>query len=149
MESVVLYFASDHRGFDLKRQAMEHASGRGVETVDLTPARVEGDDYPAAAELLAKRIAGLTGARGFLACGSGTGIAIAANRFKGIRAACGLGAEQVAASRRDDDVNVLVIGADYAEEDAVRAMLDAFLDTAFDDQERHVRRLEALDLLGA
>lgn len=150
MQSPTLYLAADHRGFSLKERVKEHARSRGLEVIDLTPERVEGDDYTAVAELLAKRIAGLSDVRGILSCGSGTGIAIAANRFKGIRAAVGIAADQVAVSRNDDDANVLVLAADFVIDQDAFAMADALTDTPFEEEEeRYVRRRDALDQLGS
>lgn len=144
-----VYLAADHRGHAAKERVQEHLVARGVVAVDLTPRLEEGDDYPRVAATLVAALREAEGARGILACGSGAGIAIAANRFKGIRAAVGLGGAHVAAARHDDDINVLVIAADFAPDGSLEAMADAFVDTPFAPEERYVRRIQELDELGA
>lgn len=144
-----VYLAADHRGHELKEKAQAYLDERGITAVDLTPRLQEGDDYPRVAAVLVSALREASESRGILACGSGAGIAIAANRFKGIRAAVGLGAEQLRAARNDDDVNVLVLAADFTDEAQLRALIDAFEDTPFMPDERHVRRIQELEELGA
>lgn len=145
----VLYLAADHRGYGLKEEAESYARERGLDVVDVTPSLVEGDDYPDIAAKLVDAMRGADGARGILACGSGTGMAIAANRFEGIRAVLGMNPTHVAVSRHDDDVNVLVLSADFSDPTGIRGMIDALVDAPFASQEeRYVRRRDALDQLG-
>ena len=144
-----VFLAADHRGHALKETAEAYLTKRGVKVVDLTPRFSPDDDYPLVAKALAEEVLASKDARGLLACGSGAGIAIAANRFKGIRAAIGLGPTHVLAARHDDDLNVLVLAADFVDDGEVRGMLDAFVDAPFaKDEERFVRRIEELDQLG-
>lgn len=144
----VIYLAADHRGHALKERVEAYLREKEVVTVDLTPRLKEGDDYTDIAQVLADAMRESPEARGVLACGSGAGIAIAANRFRGIRATLGLDPAQVKASRSDDDVNVLVLAADFESDDDVHAQLDAFMSAPFEDNERHVRRVRELDRLG-
>lgn len=148
--AVTVYLAADHRGYSVKERLEAYLAERGVTTVDLTPSFTAGDDYPVIAAGLVAAMRKSPDARGILSCGSGAGIAIAANRFRGIRAAVGLGASHVAIARHDDDINVLVIAADFAEDHAVRAMADALVDAPFASGEaRFVRRIAELDELGS
>ncbi len=144
-----VYLAADHRGHALKEKAQAHLDERGIVAVDLTPRLQEGDDYPRVAAVLVGALREAAEARGILACGSGAGITIAANRFKGIRAAMALSPEQVRAARNDDDINVLVLAADFMSEEEMKALIDAFEDTPFAGEERHVRRIKELEELGA
>lgn len=144
-----IYLAADHRGHEAKERIQAYLVARGIVAVDLTPRLREGDDYPRVAEVLVGALREAEEARGILACGSGAGIAIAANRFRGIRAAVGLNAKHVAAARHDDDVNVLVVAADFATEPDTEAMVGAFVDTAYVPEERYRRRIQELDELGA
>lgn len=147
--ATTLYLAADHRGHELKERIQAYLDERGIVAVDLTPRFQEGDDYPRVAAVLVGALREAAEARGILACGSGAGIAIAANRFKGIRAAVGMSPAQVTAARHDDDVNVLVLASDFTKEEDLRAMVDAFEDTAFQPEERYARRIQELDELGA
>lgn len=144
-----LYLAADHRGHALKERVQAYLDERSIVAVDLTPRLQEGDDYPRVAAVLVGALREATEARGVLVCGSGAGIAMAANRFRGIRAAVGMSAKHVAAVRHDDDVNVLVIASDFTTEEEMRAMIDAFEDTAFGTEERYRRRIQELDEIGA
>lgn len=144
-----IYLAADHRGHELKERIQAYLMERGTVAVDLTPRLQEGDDYPRVAEVLVGALREAPEARGILACGSGAGIAIAANRFKGVRAAVGMSAAHVSAARHDDDINVLVLAADFIEDDTERQMTDAFVDGAFSPEERYQRRIAELDELGA
>lgn len=144
-----LYLAADHRGHELKERVQAYLDERSIVAVDLTPRMQEGDDYPRVAAVLVGALREATEARGVLICGSGAGIAIAANRFRGIRAAVGLNAKHVAAVRHDDDVNVLVLASDFTSDEDMRAMIDAFEDTAFGTEERYQRRIQELDEIGA
>jgi len=108
----------------------------GAETYD------KGDDYTKYAEAVSVRVRGDKESYGILLCGSGVGVDIVANKFDGVRASIGISPEQVAAGRRDDDMNVLVIAADYTKEIDAKEMIKAFLETKFDEAARHKRRLE-------
>ncbi len=148
--AVPIYLAADHRGHALKERIEAYLADRGVTTVDLSPRYTDGDDYPMVAASLVAALRESKSGRGILACGSGAGIAIAANRFKGVRAAVGLSGAHVAVARRDDDINVLVLAADFIQDDESRAMVDAFIDAPFDaDEQRFARRIKELDELGS
>ncbi len=145
-----LYLAADHRGYAIKEEAEAYARGRDLNVIDVTHTFVDGDDYPEIAAKLVEAMGTGPEARGILACGSGTGIAIAANRFKGIRAVLGMNPSHVAVSRNDDDINVLVLAADFSDPEGIKGMVDALVDTRFAEEEaRYVRRRDALDKLGA
>jgi len=89
------------------------------------------------------------GSVGVLLCGSGVGADVVANKFDGIRASIGKSVLQVKAGRTDDDMNVLVIAADYTSEKEAKAMLIAFLETKYEENARHGRRLEEIEKLEA
>ena len=102
------------------------------------------DDYPVFAQRVASMVAGSKGAKGILICGSGVGMDIVANKFDGVRAAVGKSVNQIKAGRRDDDMNVLVIAADFTEESEARKMVQVFLETKYNRTSRHQRRLEEI-----
>jgi len=88
-------------------------------------------------------------ARGILICGSGVGVDVAANKFDGIRASIGKNAQQVIAGRRDDDMNILVLAADFTKANEAQEMVKAFLETKFDGLARHKKRLREIRKLEA
>jgi len=89
------------------------------------------------------------GSRGVLLCGSGVGVEIMANKFDGVRAAIGKNVLQIEAGRNDDNMNVLVIAADYTSEKEAKAMLIAFLETKFSGKAKYEKRLEEIEKIEA
>jgi ribose 5-phosphate isomerase B len=145
-----IFIGADHRGYELKEKIakwlfeMEHAY-QDLGALNLDP----NDDYPKYAEAVASLVAKNEGSRGVLLCGSGVGVDIVANKFDGIRASIGKSVLQVEAGRSDDDMNVLVIAADFTSEKDTKAMLIAFLETKFSGKARFERRLEEIEKIEA
>jgi ribose 5-phosphate isomerase B len=137
-----IYIGADHRGFSLKQLIVESLTAKGHEIVDLgAPDLDVHDDYTVYAEKVAREVVKDASNRGILLCGSGVGVDIVANKIDGIRASIGLSPEQIVAGRKDDDMNILVIAAEYTQEEAVWGLIDAFISTDFDEKESHKRRL--------
>ncbi|MBP7119560.1 RpiB/LacA/LacB family sugar-phosphate isomerase [Candidatus Woesebacteria bacterium] len=133
---------ADHRGFALKQRILESLASKGHEIVDMGAYEVDlNDDYTVFAEKVAREVSQDAQNRGILLCGSGVGVDIVANKIDGVRASIGLSAEQVMAGRADDDMNILVIAAEYTQEEAVWGLVESFLNTEFDGKESHKRRL--------
>lgn len=86
---------------------------------------------------------------GILLCGSGVGVEVSANKIDGVRASIGKSPEQIKAGRNDDDMNVLVIAADYTKEEEVKEILKTFLRTEFSGKERFKKRLSEIKKLEA
>jgi ribose 5-phosphate isomerase B len=140
-----LVFSSDHAGFELKEFLKPIARDWGYEVIDCGTHTKDAVDYPDYIEPVVQQV--LKGARGVMVCGSGMGMSIGANRYKGIRAAIcfdGLMAKQ---SRAHNDANILVLGERLIGKDEAVSTLEAFLNTAFEGG-RHLRRVEKLDTLG-
>lgn len=138
-----VYIAADHRGFTTKEQLKSYLAEQGVEVEDLgAEERVDGDGYVDYAVAVAKRIANEHDARGIVICGSGVGVDMVANKTRGVRSGLGIAEDQVTAARKDDDINVLAIAADYTLPEEVKKMVNAFLKTPFSQAERHQKRLE-------
>lgn len=140
-----IFIGADHRGYALKEKIagwlfeMDRAfQDLGAQSLD------PHDDYTKYAEEVASLVAKTEGARGVLLCGSGVGVEVVANKFDGVRASVGKDVLQVEAGRNDDDMNVLVIAADYTTEKEAKAMLIAFLETKFSGKERYEKRLEEI-----
>jgi len=143
----MIYLGSDHGGYKLKEVLEEHLRATGVEVEDLGVHSETPSDYPDNAKLVAEKVAANPGSLGVLLCRNGQGICIAANKIKGIRAAAAWLPEIAASARKDDDANVLCIASDYTDEQTAKVMVDAFLQTKFENIARRVRRLEKLNKL--
>ncbi len=146
-----IHLAADHAGFELKERIKALLAKKGHQAVDTTPDFKEGDDYPLAAKAFAKQLAGRgtsgagRAARGILLCGSGVGVCIAANRYKGIRAAVGHTTEEIKLAREHNDINVLCLpGRKQTDDKALLKMIDVFLKTKTSSADRHARRVKLL-----
>ena len=143
---MTIYIGADHRGFALKEYIKNYlaAEGRAVEDCG-DKIHDESDDYPDYAKAVASRVANEAGAKGIVICGSGNGVAIVANKTRGIRAAVAMSPEQARAARSDEDANVIALAADYTEHDEAMDIIEAFLSTPFLDAERHMRRIGKIE----
>lgn len=141
-----IYAGSDHAGFALKQRLIEEARALGHEVEDLGPASAERVDYPDFAEKVGLAVAAEPGARGLLCCGSGIGIAIAANKIPGIRAATVWDETSARFSRLHNDANVISIGERLVAEARAVAMLKIWLETEFEGG-RHTGRVEKINKL--
>lgn len=139
-----ILIASDHAGFDLKQLIVGYATNRGHVVVDLGPATAEAVDYPDFAHALARRLLAGEGERGILICGTGIGMAMAANRHRGVRAALCHDAFTAEGARRHNDANVLCLGGRVTGAGVALQIVDAFLTTQFDGG-RHERRVRGIE----
>ena len=145
-----IFLGSDHRGYFLKEKIAKWLFewkydffDVGAESLDLA------DDYTKYASELASLVAKTKGGKGIVLCGSGVGVDVVVNKFDGIRASVGISEEQVKAGRNDDDMNILVIAADYTDEYEAKDMVKAFLETKFGKKERYKRRLKEIEKIEA
>ncbi len=137
-----IYIGSDHRGYELKEKIFQWLIDADYELEDYGAYEYdEKDDYTTFAEKVASVVGKSDEDRGILLCGSGVGVDIVANKFDGVRASIGKDNDQVRAGRNDDDMNVLVIAADYTSEEETKNMVETFLKTEFSGKERYKRRL--------
>lgn len=143
-----ILIASDHAGVDLKRTIADWLQSRGHTVIDLGPADDQSVDYPDFGDALALRIAEGAAPRGVLLCGTGIGIAIAANRHRAVRAAVCHDATTARLARRHNDANVLALGARIIGQEVALDCVDAFLSTDYDGG-RHDRRVAKLGQVGA
>jgi ribose 5-phosphate isomerase B len=145
-----IYLGADHNGFYLKNSLAVYLKKAGYDVIDDGDAALDPqDDYPVFAAKVAKDVLGSDDneARGILVCGSGQGVCMAANRFKGIRAALGYDRESVRSSRNDDDSNVLCLPAHTLEKDDANIIVETWLNTPFANATRFARRLKEMDEL--
>lgn len=146
-----VYIGADHNGFHLRRGLIEYMQRAGYDVVDEGDERLDpADDFPVFA---ARLVADMQSSddedpRGILICGSGQGMCIAANRFKGIRACLGYNRETIRSARNDDDCNVLCLPADTIDKGDAQVIVEAFLNIAFANAPRYVRRKQQLDEMG-
>lgn len=138
-----IFLGADHRGYELKEKIASWLFELNYDFEDLGNNHLDpSDDYTKYAAEVASMVAKRPHSKGVLLCGSGVGIEVVANKFDGIRAAIGKNVLQVKAGRKDDDMNVLVIASDFTIEKEAKAMLIAFLETKYEENERRERRLE-------
>ncbi len=145
----MIYLASDHRGFELKAKIAQWLVQWGYQVEDVGAHEYNPqDDYPDFIMRAARKVAENPAENKAIVLGmSGQGEAMAANRFKGVRAAVFYGgpAELIKLSREHNDANVLALGAGFLDDNTAREMIRLWLETPFTDQERHIRRIEKID----
>jgi ribose 5-phosphate isomerase B len=138
------YLGSDHAGYELKTIVKDYLIKKEYEVDDLGTYSEQSVDYPDFAKKVANVITTDEDSVGILVCGTGIGMSIAANRFKGVRAALVRDSESAKMARAHNDANILVLAGRLTEsEDALR-YLDIFINTPFDGG-RHIRRVEKFD----
>jgi ribose 5-phosphate isomerase B len=135
---------ADHAGLPLIEPIRELLKAKGVAVVDFTPAPGQKVDYPDYAKKVAEALLSGQADRGVLVCGSGVGMAIAANRHKGIRAVCAGEAYTAKMSRLHNDCNVLCMGARIIGPGVAETLVDVFLSTEFEGG-RHAARVAKLE----
>ena len=138
-----IVFTADHAGVDLKDLLADWLREQGYEVLDLGTHSHESVDYPRFGAMLAEALADDRAERGITVCGSGIGVAIAANRNPACR--CAQVAEPLSASlaRKHNDANAIAIGARLIGVEMAKACVDAFLHTEFEGG-RHQRRVDQL-----
>ena len=133
----------DHGGLELKNEIIKHLNDRNIETVDIGTYTSESCNYPDYAKALCKRIQSGEFERGILVCGTGIGMSIAANKHKGIRAACCSDTFSARMTRMHNDANVLCLGGRVVGPGLACDMVDLFVDTDFQGG-RHTQRVAML-----
>jgi ribose 5-phosphate isomerase B len=142
-----IVIASDHAGCYLKSVLVDHLKKRSLDLTDLgTDDCLKSVDYPDYAGLVAEFIKKEKNSLGILICGTGIGMSIASNKFKGIRAALCSDTFSARMSRMHNDANVLCMGARVLGEGLAIDILDAWLDAEFEG-DRHQKRLDKITIL--
>jgi ribose 5-phosphate isomerase B len=132
--------AADHAGFALKEQLRRRLAQEGHEVVDFGATSAESCDYPDFAQPAARDVAQGRSDRGILVCSTGIGMAMAANKIAGVRAAPAQSEDEVRMTREHNDANVLTLGAKYLDEERAIELIHVFLNTEFAGG-RHARRV--------
>jgi len=136
-----LVVATDHAGFPIKARVIEELRKLGHQVTDLGTNSTDPVDYPDYAHAVAEAILAGRAERAVLICGSGAGACVAANKFKGIRAATCHDSFSARQSVEDDDVNVLCLGARVIGPELAVDLVKDYVHANFSGFERHRRRL--------
>ncbi|MBE5781055.1 MAG: ribose 5-phosphate isomerase B [Clostridiales bacterium] len=139
----MLAIGCDHGGFELKQVLIDHLKARGVEVKDFGCYSADSVDYPTIAEPVCNAIVGGECEKGILICGTGIGMSLAANKVKGIRAACCENSFSARMSREHNNAHILCLGARVTGPSVAMDMVDAFLDTEFAGG-RHANRVNLI-----
>jgi ribose 5-phosphate isomerase B len=143
-----VFLGADHAGFELKNRIKEHLAHRGFDVEDVGAHELKpDDDYPPIAFEVTTKVLGEDDGRGILVCGSGEGVAIAANRVRGIRAALVWSQQQARETRHDNDSNVLCIASRLSDPETVMSIVDNWIEEKFSGEERHKRRIHQIEEL--
>ncbi len=143
---MTLVIGSDHAGWDLKQAVIAHLQASGHAVTDLGPPRAERCDYPDFAAAVARAVASGDAELGILCCGSGQGMAMAANRVPGVRAAVVSDTFSAHATRQHNDANVLCMGQRVIGTGLACDIADAFLGATFEGG-RHTGRVAKITAL--
>jgi ribose 5-phosphate isomerase B len=136
--------AADHAGFEEKEQLKKTLDEIGVEYVDLGTTSTDSVDYPDFAKKVGEAVAGGMADQGLLVCGSGTGMAIAANKVPGVRAAVAWNPEIARLAREHNDANVLSLAARYTPPGQIDEIVKAWFEADFDGG-RHQKRVDKIN----
>ncbi|HEY1074358.1 MAG TPA: ribose 5-phosphate isomerase B [Patescibacteria group bacterium] len=142
-----IFIGSDHAGYSLKSFLIQELTSK-YDVIDCGPERLDKqDDYPDYAQKVCEQVLEHS-ARGILICDTGIGMSIAANRYEGIRAALVTTEFMAERSRLHNNSNVLCLGEALLSNEENLALVHTWLQTDFIEEERHIRRVEKLDMLG-
>ena len=141
-----LAIATDHNGINEKKEIINFLINKGYEVMDLSPDNTPIDDYPDFASRVCTKIINNEADLGILMCGTGIGMSIAANKYKGIRCAKVSNDTEAVLAREHNNANVIALS--YKEDiNALKLMIEKFVTTSFSNEERHIRRIEKIGML--
>ena len=135
--------ASDHAGFRLKENIKDFLINKNISIIDLGPINENSVDYPDYAKKVSNRVNMKKSQVGILVCGSGTGMAISANKNKKIRAAVCYNLKSTRLSRQHNNANIIAIGSRLTKRSVALKLVSAFLETEFEGG-RHLRRVKKI-----
>ena len=146
MEEVItkIIIGSDHAGYPMKEKLKANLQNHGVQVEDVGTYSEESVDYTDFGKKVASKVSDGTFDRGILICGTGLGMSMVANRFRGVRAALANDLFSAIMSRRHNDSNILVMGGRLIGDTLAMQVMDTWLETPFEGG-RHQRRLEKMD----
>ena len=137
--------ASDHAGYKLKEMIKDYLIKKDIPIIDLGPLSLNSVDYPDFAKKVAKRVLLKKSDGGILVCGSGTGMSITANKFKGIRAAQCYNKKSTILSRQHNNANIICVGSRMMTKKNALNFINYFFNTKFDGG-RHQKRVDKINI---
>ncbi len=140
-----IVIAADHAGFTYKNILLKDIQAKGYDIKDLGAFEITADDYPDRAADIANAIINKNAERGIIICGSGVGVSVAANKFKGIRAGVCHDTYSAHQCVEHDDANVLCIGERVIGIELAREIIFTFLNASFSNEPRHQKRLDKIN----
>ena len=138
-----IYISSDHAGFSLKNYIFENLKKKNRKIINLGPLINKSVDYPIFAKKLANKVSKNKLSYGILVCGSGTGMAMAANKVKNIRAALCYNVKNTKLSRLHNNANIITVGSRLISKNLAFKLVNIFLKTKFEGG-RHLRRIKKI-----
>ena len=136
-----IFLSSDHAGFNLKESIKKFLIKKKIRVIDLGPKNNKSVDYPDYAKRVARNVSSKKSNIGILVCGSGTGMAMSANKFKKIRAAVCYNRASTRLSRQHNNANIIALGARLTKRTNAIKLVNVFLSTKFEGG-RHLRRVK-------
>ena len=141
-----IFIGCDHRGLELKKELISYLKENGLNIIDIGLANSEFDDYPEFAFKLGELVRDNEGSIGILICGSGVGMSIAANKVKGIRCVRAVSVDDAFKGKNHNGCNVIAIGSEVTTDlNLVKEMVDTFIVTKTASEERHLKRVDAIN----
>ena len=140
-----IVIGSDHRGYPLKEQIKKYFDNSKIEYKDVGTTSTESVDYPDYAKLAGAAINDENFDYGVLICGSGIGVSMAANKVKGLRAVNANNNNMAEMARKHNNANVICFGSDFIDYEKAIRFFEIFINTRFEGEERHERRLAKLE----
>ena len=141
---VVIAIGSDHGGYSYKEEIKQHLIAGGYEIIDVGTTSTESCDYPIYAKKVATLVSTNQAEKGILICGTGIGMSITANKFKGIRAALCGDTFSAEATRKHNDSNILCLGERVLDKELALEIVDTWLNTEFEGG-RHQKRIDMIE----
>ncbi len=144
---MTIFIGADHRGFELKDKLEDYLREKNIRVEDMGAYEYDAeDDFPDFAKKVAQAVLQNPQEHlGIVVCGSGAGVSIVCNRFKGIRCGAGVNVDEVKHIRSRDHINILALGSDYITFDQAKEMVDAFHETPLSHERKYLRRIKKID----
>jgi len=139
-----IIIGNDHAGLDFKHHIITYLKSKNIEVIDVGSSEKASVDYPDYAQIVSKEVLKDSNALGILICGTGIGMSIAANKYKGIRAALIYDIDTATLAKAHNKANVICLGSRKTSHIDATKMIEAFLDTDFEP--RHQRRIDKINI---
>jgi ribose 5-phosphate isomerase B len=139
-----IIIGNDHAGLDFKHHIITYLKSKNIEVIDVGSSEKASVDYPDYAQIVSKEVLKDSNALGILICGTGIGMSIAANKYKGIRAALIYDIDTATLAKAHNKANVICLGSRKTSHIDATKMIEAFLDTDFES--RHQRRIDKINI---